>query len=413
MHQARRFAYTLVYQQQYQSEMNPELALLQPYPFEKLRALLTGITPVNKPYIALSVGGPKHDAPQFVLDALVARLRGVENYPSTRGSEEFRHSVANWLCQRFSLSNSDTLANHQILPVNGTREALFAIAQCVLDRTNSATDVLMPNPFYQIYEGAVLLAGCRPAFYNISASGDDDMAAITDKQFDACQLFYLCNPGNPTGSVLSQNALAQLIEKAHQHNFLIVSDECYSEIYRESAGPPTGLLQAAYATGNTQYKHCLVFHSLSKRSNLPGLRSGFIAGDQDVIEQFLLYRTYHGCSMSPPVQHASAVAWQDEAHVQSNRYAYDQKYDAVLALLQPVLSVSKPDAGFYLWPTLPMDDESFTQKMLHEQNVALVPGSYLGRTVDGVNPGTNHVRLALVAQLDECIDAAKRMVSVL
>jgi len=393
--------------------MNPELALLQPYPFEKLRALLTDITPANKPRIALSVGEPKHDAPQFVLDALVDKLRGVETYPSTRGSEEFRHSVANWLCQRFSLDNSDALANHQILPVNGTREALFAIAQCVLDRTNPATDVLMPNPFYQIYEGAVLLAGCKPAFYNISANGDQDVSAITDKQFESCQMLYLCNPANPTGSVLSESVMAQLIEKAHQFNFLIVSDECYSEIYRNSADPPTGLLQVADSMGNTGYKHCLVFHSLSKRSNLPGLRSGFVAGDRDIVEQFLLYRTYHGCSMSPPVQHASAIAWQDEKHVQANRVAYDQKYDAVLALLQPVLDVVKPDAGFYLWPTLPVDDTVFTQELLQEQNVAVVPGSYLGREVDGVNPGARHVRLALVAQLDECTDAAKRLVNAL
>ena len=390
--------------------MNPELALLQPYPFEKLRALLSGITPADKPRIALSIGEPKHDAPQFVLDALIDQLRGVETYPSTRGSEPFRQSVANWLCQRFSLSNPEPLANNQILPVNGTREALFAIAQCVLDRTNPASSVLMPNPFYQIYEGAALLAGCKPDFYNISNTGDDDIFTITDEQFDSCQLFYLCNPANPTGSVLSKNAMMHLIEKAHQHNFLIVSDECYSEIYRLSAGPPTGLLEAAYAMGNTSYKHCLVFHSLSKRSNLPGLRSGFVAGDQEVIEQFLLYRTYHGCSMSPPIQHASALAWQDEQHVQANRVAYDQKYDAVLALLQPVLEVSKPDAGFYLWPTLPIDDTTFTQHLLHEQNVAVVPGSYLGREVKGVNPGARHIRLALVAKLDECVDAAKRLV---
>jgi len=393
--------------------MNPDLALLQPYPFEKLKALLSGITPADKPYIALSVGEPKHDAPQFVLDALVEKLRGVENYPSTRGSEAFRHSVANWLCKRFSLDNAEDLANHHILPVNGTREALFAIAQCVLDRTNRATDVLMPNPFYQIYEGATLLAGCKPVFYNISANADEDINAITDEQFAACQLFYLCNPGNPTGSVLSKKAMSHLVEKAHQHNFLIVSDECYSEIYRESAGAPVGLLQAAFELGNTSYKHCLVFHSLSKRSNLPGLRSGFIAGDRDVMKHFLLYRTYHGCSMSPPVQHASAIAWQDEKHVQANREAYDKKYEAVLALLQPKLEVSKPDAGFYLWPTLPVDDTTFTQDMLQKQNVALVPGSYLGREVRGVNPGARHVRLALVAQLDECVDAAKRLVSVL
>jgi len=393
--------------------MNPELDLLQPYPFEKIRVLLDGITPADKPYIALSVGEPKHAAPQFVLDALVEKLRGVENYPSTRGSEELRTSIANWLTKRFSLDNPDKLAASQILPVNGTREALFAIAQCVLDRSQNSRDVLMPNPFYQIYEGATLLAGCKPVFYNISAAGDSDINAITDEQFKSCQLFYLCNPGNPTGSVLSMDALTRLINKAHEHNFYIVSDECYSEIYRTSAGAPVGLLEAAHAMGNTSYKHCLVFHSLSKRSNLPGMRSGFIAGDEQVIKQFLLYRTYHGCSMSPPVQHASAIAWQDEKHVEENRLAYDQKYDAVLPILKPVMQVEKPDAGFYLWPTLSVEDTVFTQTMLREQNVALVPGSYLGREVNGINPGAAQVRLALVAPLDECIDAANRLVSAL
>lgn len=393
--------------------MNPELDLLQPYPFEKIRVLLDGITPADKPHIALSIGEPKHAAPQFVLDALIDKLRGVENYPSTRGSEELRGSIANWLTRRFSLDNAEQLAASQILPVNGTREALFAIAQCLLDRSQKSRDVLMPNPFYQIYEGATLLAGCKPVFYNISAAGDDDINVISDEQFKSCQMFYLCNPGNPTGSVLSKEALTHLINKAHQHNFYIVSDECYSEIYRNSAGAPVGLLEASHAMGNTDYKHCVVFHSLSKRSNLPGMRSGFIAGDAEVIKQFLLYRTYHGCSMSPPVQHASAIAWQDEEHVEENRRSYDEKYDAVLPILKPVMQVERPDAGFYLWPKLPVDDTTFTQTMLRNQNVALVPGSYLGREEAGHNPGAGHVRLALVAQLDECIEAADRLASAL
>jgi len=361
--------------------MNPELDLLQPYPFEKMRVLLDGITPADKSYIALSVGEPKHAAPQFVLDALIEELRGVEKYPSTRGTPMLRDSIAQWLGKRFSLSNTDNLAATQILPVNGTREALFAIAQCLLDRSKQSRDVLMPNPFYQIYEGATLLAGCKPVFYSISANGDDDINSITDEQYQSCQLFYLCNPGNPTGSVLSKSALTALIEKAQQHNFYIVSDECYSEIYRNNVKAPIGLLEAAHAMGNTSYSNCVVFHSLSKRSNLPGLRSGFIAGDAKIIEQFLLYRTYHGCSMSPPVQHASAIAWQDEQHVDQNRQAYDAKYEAVLPLLKPVMKVDQPDAGFYLWPTLPVDDTQFTQHMLRDQNVALVPGSYLGREI--------------------------------
>ena len=393
--------------------MNPELELLHPYPFEKIRVLLDGITPVDKTPIALSIGEPKHAAPQFVLDALVDKLRTIETYPSTKGSDTLRESIANWLSKRFQLDNAETLASKHILPVNGTREALFAIAQCVLDRSQANRDVLMPNPFYQIYEGAALLAGCRPSFYNISAQCDDDINAITDAQFDACQLFYLCNPGNPTGSVLSQATLTALIERAHKHNFVIVSDECYSEIYRKEAGAPTGLLQAAQAMGNTEYSQCLVFHSLSKRSNLPGLRSGFVAGDSDIIEKFLLFRTYHGCSMSPPVQHASTIAWGDEEHVVQNRTAYDEKYDAVMTLLKPVMAVDTPPAGFYLWPTLPVDDEQFTKDMFAHHNVRLVPGSYLGRTVNGENPGAMHVRMALVAPLDECVDAANRIVELL
>jgi len=393
--------------------MNPELDLLQPYPFEKIRLLLDGITPADKTRIALSVGEPKHDAPQFVLDALIDKLRGVENYPSTRGTDGLRLSIANWLCQRFELENPENLAATQILPVNGTREALFAIAQCVLDRSSTKKTVLMPNPFYQIYEGATLLGGCEPVFYNISIDADADLDAITDNQFNEAQIVYLCNPGNPTGSVLSAGALTRLIEKSQQFGFVIVSDECYSEIYRESAGAPTGLLQAAHAMGNTSYNNCLVFHSLSKRSNLPGMRSGFIAGDEKIMQQFLLYRTYHGCSMSPPVQHASMLAWQDEKHVAANRQAYDEKYDAVIPLLSQAMDVSKPDAGFYLWPKLSIDDREFTQRLLKEQNVTVVPGSYLGREIDGVNPGDHHIRLALVAPLAECIEASTRIIDVL
>jgi len=395
------------------SAMNPDLALLHPYPFEKIAMLIDGIKPAEKTAVKLSVGEPKHAAPQFVLDALIDELRQVETYPSTRGTPALRASIANWLCNRFSLSDTNKLANEHILPVNGTREALFAIAQCVLDRTQKARDVLMPNPFYQIYEGAALLAGCQPHFYNISINANEDIAAISDEQYRRCQLLYLCNPGNPTGSVLSEASLKTLINKAEKFDFLIVSDECYSEIYRNAAGAPSGLLQAANNMGNSDYKRCLVFHSLSKRSNLPGLRSGFVAGDADIIKDFLLYRTYHGCSMSPPVQHASTLAWQDEAHVKANRDAYDQKYANVIPLLEAVVDVSMPDAGFYLWPSLPIDDEAFTKAALAQQNVSVVPGSYLGRAVNGINPGTNHIRLALVAPLEDCIDAANRLVDVL
>lgn len=391
---------------------NPELNLLQPYPFEKLRNLLDGIMPAALPAVSLSIGEPKHPAPQFVLDALTADLRSVEKYPTTRGSDALREAIASWLCQRFGLSSADSLANHHILPVNGTREGLFAIAQCVLDRSRADRQVLMPNPFYQIYEGAALLAGCEPAFYAIDENADANLDAITDEQFARCQMIYVCTPGNPTGAVLSEACLQRLIRKAQQHDFVIVSDECYSEIYREDAGAPCGLLQAANAMGLTDYARCLVFHSLSKRSNLPGLRSGFVAGDAELIRRFAEYRTYHGCSMSGFVQQASIAAWGDEQHVQENRAAYDEKYAAVMSILAPQLSLTRPPAGFYLWPALPEDDRHFTQRLLAEYNVRVVPGSYLARgsADERDNPGDRHLRLALVAPLDDCITAAERIV---
>lgn len=390
---------------------NPELDLLQPYPFEKLKDLLSDVTPAAKSPISLSVGEPKHPAPQVVLDALVNSVRSVEQYPATRGNGELRQTIAQWLCKRFMLNNADKLASQHILPVNGTREGLFAIAQCLLDRQQNAQTVLMPNPFYQIYEGAALLAGCQPEFYAIDENADANLDAISDAQFQAAQLIYICTPGNPTGAVISQAALQRLIEKAHKHDFVIVSDECYSEIYRKSAGAPCGLLQAASAMGLDSFERCLAFHSLSKRSNLPGLRSGFVAGDAALIEKFTRYRTYHGCSMSGTVQHASIAAWSDEQHVAENRTAYDAKYQAVIDILSPVLPMTIPPAGFYLWPELAVDDQQFTQRLLAEQNVRVVPGSYLARATseDTANPGTNRLRLALVAPLDDCVEAAQRI----
>ena len=395
--------------------MNSELQLLQPYPFERLRALLDGITPADLNPISLSVGEPKHPAPQFVLDALTDSLRLVEKYPTTRGSDELRSSIAAWLCQRFALNNPDALAANHILPVNGTREGLFAIAQCVLDRGNSTSTVLMPNPFYQIYEGAALLAGCTPRFYTADENPDANLDAISDQEFDDAQMIYICTPGNPSGAVNSLSSLKKLIEKAHQHDFVIVSDECYSEIYRKQTGAPCGLLQAASAMGLDQYDRCLVFHSLSKRSNLPGLRSGFVAGDATLIKNFANYRTYHGCSMPGPIQSASAAAWSDEQHVTQNRNAYDEKYAAVLDILSTKLTVSTPPAGFYLWPELAVDDQTFTQQLLQEQNVRAVPGSFLARTdpKDQINPGQNRLRLALVAPLEDCIQAANRIIQCL
>ena len=396
--------------------MNADLDLLQPYPFEKLRKLLAGIEPASLDPIALSVGEPRHAAPQLALDALVAGIRKVENYPSTRGNDALRGAMASWICQRFDIDDSHiaTLADQHVIPVNGTREGLFAIAQCVLDRTQNARSVLMPNPFYQIYEGAALLAGCQPDFYAIDEQADGNLEAISDAQFDQCQLVYLCTPGNPTGAVNSMRGLQRLIEKAHKHDFIIVSDECYSEIYREEQGAPCGLLQAADDIGLTSFERCIVFHSLSKRSNLPGLRSGFAAGDANIIKRFVEYRTYQGCSMSGAVQEASLAAWRDETHVKENRRAYDEKYKAVIEILSPALNVKIPPAGFYLWPQLPVDDQTFTQQLLQKHNVRAVPGSYLARAVDGCpNPGDNRLRLALVAPLDDCITASKRIVECL
>lgn len=390
---------------------NPDLSLLQPYPFEKIRQLLASCDVSSQPRIALSVGEPKHAAPAFVLDALLASLPDLEKYPTTTGTAALRESIAQWIATRFHLTHAvDSLADAHVLPVSGTREALFSIAQCLLDRTQAKRDVLMPNPFYQIYEGATLLAGCTPAFYAIDDHADDNLAAITDTALASAQMLYLCNPGNPTGAVASKQALITLIERARQHNVIVISDECYSEIYREDAGPPVGLLEAAASAGLDDFSGCLAFHSLSKRSNLPGLRSGFVAGDAKLIRSFTQYRTYHGCTLPLPTQAASAAAWADEEHVKANRAAYDEKYETVLPILKTVMTVQRPDAGFYLWPTLHCDDKLATQRLHAEENVAVVPGSYLAREVSGHNPGQQRIRLALVAPLADCREAAHRIV---
>jgi len=390
--------------------MNPDLQQLHPYPFERLATLLDGVEAGPGDRISLSVGEPKHPAPDIVLQALTDNLRGLEIYPPTRGSDALRESMARWLTMRFSLSTELDPSN-QVIPVNGTREALFAIAQCLLDRQSNRRRVLMPNPFYQIYEGATYLAGLQPEFYDAAASSSDgpDFHAISEDTWAATQLLYICNPGNPTGSTLSREELKLLVTLAEKHNFVIVSDECYAEIYREDTGAPLGLLEVAAQMGNDTFKNCLAFHSLSKRSNLPGLRSGLVAGDAALLKRFLHYRTYHGCSMAPPTQAASIAAWSDETHVQENRAMYDEKYVAVLNVLAPVLELQTPPAGFYLWPEVPQDDETFTRSMHERHNVAIVPGSYLAREVDGHNPGANHVRLALVAPLEQCVTAAERM----
>ncbi len=395
--------------------MNPDLANLQPYPFQKLAILKKDISPANKPMISLAMGEPKHPTPTLILEALKNNLSGLSNYPVTKGSDELRLAIGDWLTRRFNLpANSINPATH-ILPVNGTREALFAFAQALVDQNKKNPSVLMPNPFYQIYEGAALLAGAKPVYLPCTAENNfvPDFNTVSSETWDDCQLIYLCSPGNPTGAVIQEDQIKQLLELAEKHNFIIASDECYSEIYFDESKPPVGLLEVAAKTGNTSFKRCVVFHSLSKRSNAPGLRSGFVAGDADILEQFLLYRTYHGCAMSPPVQAASIAAWNDEAHVLDNRNQYREKFEAILKILSPIMNVQKPDAGFYLWADVGMNDEIFTREIFEQENLNVVPGSYLSREVDGVNPGENRIRMALVAELDECVEAANRIANYL
>jgi N-succinyldiaminopimelate aminotransferase len=390
--------------------MNPDLKKLQPYPFEKLSALKAGIVPAVADHIALSIGEPKHAAPDFVLDAIRNNLQQISHYPSTKGSVELRASISRWLSRRFSLTDGAIDPELHILPVNGTREALFSFAQCFVDHGENAL-ILMPNPFYQIYEGAAFLSGATPYFYNTVKANNylPDFDAIDEATWQRCQIIYVCSPGNPTGSVIPKQQLIKLIELSRRYDFIIASDECYSEIYFDENNPPAGLLEAAKECGNNDFKNCIVFHSLSKRSNLPGMRSGFVAGDASLIKSYMLYRTYHGCAMPPVHQAASTTAWSDEEHVRQNRELYTQKFNAVIEILKPVIAVSLPDAAFYLWLHTPVDDETFARDLFAQQNVTVLPGSYLSRESEGINPGKNHVRLALVAPLDECITAANRI----
>ncbi len=390
--------------------MNPDLEKLQPYPFEKLRKLLAGTRPVELAHIALSIGEPKHATPAFIGDSVHAGLGALSKYPLTRGLPELRQAISDWLIARFQLPAGSVDPESQVLPVNGTREGLFAFAQAVIDRSSDPV-VLAPNPFYQIYEGAALLAGAEPVFLPCTAENGylPDLDAVSAATWERCQLFYLCSPGNPTGAVVAASELQKLIRLAQKHDFVIASDECYSELYFDESRPPVGLLQAAADMGHTSFRRCVVFHSLSKRSNAPGLRSGFVAGDAEILKQFLHYRTYHGCAMPLQHQHASVAAWSDESHVRVNRDLYREKFDAVLAILQPVMSVSRPEAGFYLWAKTPCDDQRFARELFQNKHVTVVPGSYLSREVDGLNPGAGHVRMALVATPEECIQAAQRI----
>ena len=346
------------------------------------------------------------------MQALAENLDKLSNYPLTKGMPELRESIAGWLQRRFKLQGLD--GESQVLPVNGTREGLFAFAQAAVTAGPDAL-VLSPNPFYQIYEGAALLAGAQPVFINCNEDNGflPDFDSVSDEQWQRCQLLFLCSPGNPTGAITPIEQLQQLIRLAQQHDFIIASDECYSEIYFDEDNPPPGLLQACAAMGEHDYRNCVVFHSLSKRSNLPGLRSGFVAGDADVLAKFLLYRTYHGCAMPPHHQVASVAAWDDEAHVVANRSLYREKFQAVIATLDGQLNVSLPDAGFYLWPKTPIPETDFARALYSEEHITVLPGSYLAREAQGINPGRNRARMALVAELDQCVEAAQRMVHLL
>lgn len=388
--------------------MNSHLSHLHPYPFEKLAQLKKGIVPpADKTPIVLSIGEPKHITPELIKTALINHIDSLGKYPSTKGLPELRLAISDWLAMRFGAAvDSET----QVLPVNGTREALFAFAQCVIDEGDDAL-VLMPNPFYQIYEGAALLAGAQPYYLNTLEENQylPDFDSVNEATWQRCRLLYICSPGNPTGAVIDQATHEQLIHLSLKYNFIIASDECYSEIYADEANPPQGLLQTAQAIGHTDFKNCVVFHSLSKRSNAPGLRSGFVAGDADILSQFFNYRTYHGCAMSVPTQYASIAGWQDEQHVLANRGFYRDKFAAATAILSEVCDVKQPPASFYLWLKTSIDDEIFAQQLFAQENVTVLPGSYLSREVDGINPGKNHVRLALVASVEECIEAVQRI----
>ncbi len=391
--------------------MNNALDTLQPYPFEKLRALLAGVQPAaGKTPIALSIGEPKHASPAFVAQALSDNLAQLAVYPTTLGIPALREAIASWCQRRFGVPEGWLDAARHVLPVNGTREALFAFTQTVVERSANGL-VVSPNPFYQIYEGAALLAGATPHYLPCLAENgfNPDFDAVPAEVWQRTQILFLCSPGNPTGALVPVQTLKKLIALADENDFVIAADECYSELYFDEENPPPGLLSACAELGRSDFKRCVVFHSLSKRSNLPGLRSGFVAGDADILKAFLLYRTYHGCAMPVQTQLASVAAWGDEAHVRANRDLYRAKYDAVLDILEPVLDVQRPDGGFYLWAKTPMDDAAFTRALFAEEHVTVVPGSYLSREVDGFNPGAGRVRMALVAPLAECVEAAERI----
>ncbi len=393
--------------------MNPLLDKLQPYPFEKLRRLFADVSPDRSyPPISLGIGEPKHPTPPFIQQALADNLAGLASYPTTAGIDALRLAICNWLEQRYRLPSLD--AASQVLPVNGSREALFALAQAVIDPFAKSV-VVCPNPFYQIYEGAAFLAGAEPFFVNSDPARNfaPDFSTVPADIWPRVQLLYICSPGNPTGAVLTLEDWRELFALSDRYGFVIAADECYSEIYFGSERP-LGSLEAAHKLGRNRYERLITFSSLSKRSNVPGMRSGFVAGDASILQKFLLYRTYHGSAMSPSIQAASIVAWKDETHVAENRAKYLEKFNQVTPMLAEVLDVALPDAGFYLWAKVDklssISDTDYARRLYAEYNVTVLPGSYVARDAHGINPGANRIRMALVAEVDECIEAARRIV---
>ena len=391
--------------------MNPRLAALHAYPFERLARLKVNLTPpAQLTHIAMSIGEPQHTPPAFVLEVLRRHLDRLGSYPATAGLPELRAACAGWLTRRYGLLASSVNPETMVLPVNGTREGLFAFVQAAVDGARAPL-VAMPNPFYQIYEGAALLAGAQPYFLDTTAANgyQPDLSAVPVQVWKRCQVLFLCSPGNPTGAVLPLSLLQQALSLADRYDFLIASDECYADIYLDERAPPPGLLQAAQASGRERFERCVVFHSLSKRSSVPGLRSGFVAGDPAVMARLLLYRTYHGSAMPVPTQLASVAAWEDDAHAAANRRVYQEKFARVLPILRPVMDVTQPAGGFYLWPEVGGDDERFTRELFVRANLTVLPGSYLGRSAAAGNPGAGRVRISLVPGVAQCVEAAQRI----
>ncbi|MEG2279963.1 MAG: succinyldiaminopimelate transaminase [Comamonas sp.] len=392
--------------------MNPLLQHLQPYPFERLRQLFAGVTPPSAlRHISLGIGEPRHETPEFIKTSLTDNLTGLANYPATAGDVRLRQACSDWMQRRYGISVD---AATQVLPVNGSREALFSFAQTIVDPTQAGATVLCPNPFYQIYEGATLLAGAQPYFVSSDPARNFavDWDSVPADVWAKTQLMFVCSPGNPTGAVMPLDEWKKLFDLSDRYGFVIASDECYSEIYfRDEA--PLGGLEAAVKLGRSDFRNLVSFTSLSKRSNVPGLRSGFVAGDAQLLKSFLLYRTYHGGAMGLPIQHASIAAWSDESHVEHNRALYKEKFAAVMPILEPVMDVRLPDAGFYLWPRIPdalgMSETEFALALFGQCHVTVLPGSYLARNMQGHNPGAQRVRLALVAETQECVEAALRI----